>query len=240
MVARYPDSEEAGLLIISMHNYLGQVREAAEQLSKRMRRAWQRDYNIVAAAGVPSKDPEFMIIGTAKGGSTALYDYLIDHPLICPAVVKEVNFWSRYYSYGYQWYRSCFMPIPVTAPHITGEGSIHSLWHQGVPPRLAAFRKDMKLLLIVREPVARAYSDYHMRRRHGEEIPEWEERVEQELDRFPQCPLETDELPRSYNDGSLLISGAVLPFLKRWLQYFRRSSSSYCATKICPGIYRVL
>ncbi len=220
LVDRYPRSQEVRFLLGCLLSQLGQVREASESLVQYMTHAWEQGCRTRAEPPTPVKDPEFLIIGTGKSGSSALYDYLIDHPLICPAVVKEVNFWTTYYSHGYEWYRACFMPIPASAPQITGEGSICSLWHEEAPHRVAAFRQDMKLLLILRDPVSRAYSDYHMRKRLGRPVPQWELFVQQELEIYPQCPLETDELPRSDGEGSLLLGGAVLPFLKRWLQYF--------------------
>jgi hypothetical protein len=198
----------------------GEPAAASECLAQYMTQAWEQNYGRKRTPGESVKDPEFLLIGTGKGGSTALYDYLVDHPLVCPAVVKEVDFWTSYFSYGYAWYRACFMPIPASAAQITGEGSIRCLWHDEAPARVAAFRPDMKLLLIIRDPVARAFSDYHMRRRLGHPVPPWEQFVEQELQRYPRCPLEVDELPRAHGEGSLLLGGAVLPFLKRWLQYF--------------------
>ncbi len=217
---RYPRSQEVRFLLGCLLSQLGESRAASECLAQYMTQAWEHSYGRAPAPGQPVKDPEFLIIGTSKSGSSALYDYLVDHPLICPAVVKEVNFWTDYYSHGYEWYRACFMPIPASAMHITGEGSIRSLWQEEAPQRVAAFRADMKLLLILRDPVARAFSDYHMRKRLGHQVPHWEMLVQQELERYPRCPLEADELPRSYGEGSLLLGGAVLPFLKRWLQCF--------------------
>jgi tetratricopeptide (TPR) repeat protein len=217
---RYPHSQEVRFFLGCLLSQLGHAGAASEYLTQYMAQAWQRDYKPSPIPPQPVKDPEFLIIGTSKSGSSALYDYLVDHPLICPAVVKEVDFWTTYYNNGYAWYRACFMPIPASAAQITGEGSIRSLWHEDAPQRVAAFRPDMKLLLILREPVARAYSEYHMHKRLGEPLPEWEELVTRELAMFPQCPLEPNDLPQHYSEQSLLVNGAVLSFLKRWLQYF--------------------
>lgn len=217
---RYPANQPVRFFLGCLLSQLGQGSAASESLSQYMAQAWQRYCGATAAAPGRVKDPEFLIIGTAKSGSSALYDYLVDHPLVCPAVVKEVSFWTTYYSHGCDWYRACFMPIPASAPQITGEGSIRSLWDEDAPRRVAAFRQDMKLLLILREPVARAYSEYHMRQRLGEAMPAWDALVEQELAMFPQCPLAPDELPRQDGGNHLLVNSAVLGFLRRWLRHF--------------------
>lgn len=217
---RYPDCLEVGYVWGCLLGRAGRTAEATERLRDFMRRAWQQSQALPGEPSAPIKDPEFVIIGLAKSGSTALYDYLVDHPLVCPAVVKEVYFWDRHHDYGWEWYRSCFMPIPATAPQITGDGSVTSLWHGDAPRRVFEFREDMKLLVILRDPVARAYSDYHMRKRLGHDLAPWETLVQEEMDRYPRCPLTPDELPLSDVTEGLLMQGAALPLLKRWRRHF--------------------
>ena len=52
--------------------------------------------------------PDFIIIGYTKSGSTALYDYLIQHPNITQAARKEIHFFDISYWRGHNWYRSYF------------------------------------------------------------------------------------------------------------------------------------
>ena len=49
--------------------------------------------------------PDFIIIGVARGGTTSLYEYLIDHPNIVGASRKEVHFFDNHYQKGLAWYR---------------------------------------------------------------------------------------------------------------------------------------
>ncbi|MBK6510385.1 MAG: sulfotransferase domain-containing protein [Haliea sp.] len=224
VAVRYPESHEVSFLLSCLIGHMGQVEEATAQLLQYMKAAWHRDYSQWATLSSQThKDPEFVIIGTEKGGSSALYSYLIDHPLICPAVVKEVNYWSSNQVHGSAWYRACFMPIPAMALQITGEASIFSLWHEQAPEKMAVFRADMKLLLILRDPVQRAYSAYQMRKRLGADMPNWDVLVEQELHAHPYCPLQPEDLPAGYQGSSMMLNGAVLPFLKRWMCYFPRA-----------------
>src|SRR5262245_23608672 len=54
--------------------------------------------------------PDFLIIGAQKCGTTSLYHYLVQHPCIYPASIKEVGFFDQYLKYrkGVRWYRSHF------------------------------------------------------------------------------------------------------------------------------------
>lgn len=217
---RYPDCEGVNFLLGCMLNQLGRARESAAIFQRFNATAWTRTHDTPPANPGQGKDPEFLVLGMGKGGSTALYHYLTDHPLVCPAIVKEVDFFHKFHDFGIDWYRSCFMPIPAGAPQITGEASVGYFWHPEAPGRVAAFRPDMKLLLVIRDPVARAWSDYHMRRQLALDVPDWEILVDRQLAQYPRCPLDIDELPDGFPREELLVKSAALPFLKRWLRHF--------------------
>src|SRR2546425_3566921 len=81
--------------------------------------------------------PDFIIIGTQKGGTTSLYRYLIEHPCIAPIYIKEPHFFDIYFYKGLHWYRSHF-PTAVEKYYvrhiqkhdlITGEASPYYLFH---------------------------------------------------------------------------------------------------------------
>lgn len=52
--------------------------------------------------------PDFIIIGVARCGTTSLYNYLVKHPYIFPALRKEINFFSINFNRGLGWYRTFF------------------------------------------------------------------------------------------------------------------------------------
>ena len=54
------------------------------------------------------KHPDFIIVGTQKGGTTSLYKYLIQHPQVQEARKKEIHFFSQSYSQGMDWYLDHF------------------------------------------------------------------------------------------------------------------------------------
>ena len=81
--------------------------------------------------------PDFIIIGTQKGGTTSLYHYLIEHPSISPIYVKEPHFFDIFYSNGFSWYRAHFPSLAQKyyaqsvkkQPFIAGEASPYYLFH---------------------------------------------------------------------------------------------------------------
>lgn len=114
--------------------------------------------------------PTFLIIGAMKAGTTSLYHYLDLHPEIQMASVKEANFFSgpangMPYPTGLkrverlQDYEQLFDP----AFAVRGEASpSYTVYPQrrGVPERIKAVVPEAKLIYLVRDPVARAISQY--------------------------------------------------------------------------------
>lgn len=52
--------------------------------------------------------PNFLILGAGKSGTSSLYTYLTSHPLILPALHKQIHYYKYYYTKGISWYRSKF------------------------------------------------------------------------------------------------------------------------------------
>ena len=113
--------------------------------------------------------PDFAIIGAQKAGTTSLYNFITKHPAIAPASIKEVEYFSMRYSLGESWYRSNFpmdlsrrrLAKKINQEIITGEASPYYLFHPTAPNRMKDLLPDAKLIVILRNPVDRAYSHYH-------------------------------------------------------------------------------
>ena len=115
--------------------------------------------------------PDFVIIGAMKSGTTSLYDFVVRHPAITPASRKEVQYFSFWHDLGKLWYRSNF-PTDLSRRRfykktgqnlLSGEASPDYLFHPEVPGRMKELLPDVKLIVILRNPVDRAYSHYHHR-----------------------------------------------------------------------------
>ncbi len=110
--------------------------------------------------------PNFLVIGAPKAGSTSLYHYLRSHPEVFMSETKEVNFFleERNWGRGREWYERQF--DGADGARAVGEASVrYSMYpkYQGVPERIAALVPDVRLVYVVRDPVARMVSHYEHR-----------------------------------------------------------------------------
>lgn len=106
--------------------------------------------------------PTFLGIGVPRAGTTWLHELLGGHPdVYLPSRRKEVQFFDRYHDHGLAWYEG-FFPSAADAAAYTaiGEVSPQYLYCEEGPERIAAVVPDARLLVMLRHPVDRAYSNY--------------------------------------------------------------------------------
>ena len=107
--------------------------------------------------------PNYICIGVAKGGTTSLIKYLNLHPEIYMAN-KEKHFFSRQLSKGKltdndkKKYEESFK----TTKPIVGEKTPGYCYLRYAIDRIYDYNKNMKLIIILREPISRAFSHYNM------------------------------------------------------------------------------
>lgn len=177
--------------------------------------------------------PDFMIIGTQKGGTTSLYRYLIQHPSIAPIWIKEPHFFDIYFYKGVPWYRSHFPTIVEQyytrriQKHdlITGEASPYYLFHPNAAKRVAKTLPQVKLIVLLRNPVNRAYSQYnHQRHQKGVEPLSFEDALECEEQRLngEEAKILRDDKYSSFNHRhySYLSRSKYIEQLPSWMDLF--------------------
>uniref|UniRef100_A0A0A9XTT8 Heparan sulfate glucosamine 3-O-sulfotransferase 3A1 n=2 Tax=Lygus hesperus TaxID=30085 RepID=A0A0A9XTT8_LYGHE len=101
--------------------------------------------------------PDALVIGVKKSGTRALLEFLRLHPDV-RAAGSEVHFFDKYYHKGFTWYRRK-MP-PTLEGQITMEKTPSYFVTKEVPLRVKQMNPNTKLLIVVRDPVTRAISDY--------------------------------------------------------------------------------
>jgi hypothetical protein len=161
--------------------------------------------------------PDFVIIGTQRGGTTSLYRYLSQHPDIGSALRKEVHFFDRYYEKGMDWYLAHF-PMSGEVP-VVGEASPYYLFHPDVPDRVRGVLPHAKFIVLLRNPVDRAYSHYSMNVGKGFESLSFEDAIHQERERL-SCS--DDPASISWQYYSYIERGVYVDQLKRWMSVFPR------------------
>ena len=181
------------------------------------------------AAGEPEPEvlPSFVIIGAQKSGTTFLYNLLTRHPNVEGTFEKEVHYFDRYFYKGIEWYRSQF-PMPKRnekRKFITGETTPDYLFHPHAAKRMAKVVPQARLIVLLRNPVDRAYSHYHHNlTRKGRETLGFEEAIEAEEVRLRgemDKMLENEHYTSyRYRHFSYLYKGIYVDHLLRWSKFF--------------------
>jgi len=105
------------------------------------------------------REPDFIGLGAQKSGSSWIYACLYEHPEIC-IPIKEIHFFSRErnWSKGYDWYESHFARCSQLQQ--VGEFSTTYLFDERTPERIYTRYPGAKLIVCLRNPMDRAFSNY--------------------------------------------------------------------------------
>jgi len=176
--------------------------------------------------------PDFIIIGAQKSGTTSLYNYLIKHPCIGSSIWKEVNFFDINFRKGIAWYRAHFPSLlhkyyveQIRKQNfVTGEKTPDYIFYPYAPKRILETVPRVKLIVLLRNPVERAYSHYRHEVRLGVETLPFEKAIEREEKRLRgemEKMLEDENYySYKYRDYSYLTKGIYADQLKTWMKLF--------------------
>ncbi len=206
----------------------------AKQWALHQTRLW------IARAGAYTK-PSFFIIGAQKGGTTALFRFLSTHPDVVPSRVKEPHFFdldSNYKERGLYYYRSQFpLHFQLGKSQVTFDATPRYIYHPDCPKRLHRHFPSTKMVLLLRDPIARAYSSWNMYRNFYNDPPcrfllikESTDGLQLLLQREQYPSFEDavrDEIENSLSDDALLEPsfvrrGLYAKQIERYLEYFKR------------------
>jgi hypothetical protein len=179
--------------------------------------------------------PDWLVIGAQRGGTGSLFEYIVSHPLVGRSAVEEIHYFDRHYAQGIDWYRGHFpirlrMKAAVLASGgkpSTGEATPNYISHPLAPGRIAQALPGVRLLVLLRNPVDRAYSHFQHERDIGHEpLATFEEALENEQPRLE------GEMERIMNDDgyysfpqqhfSYVLRGRYAEQLERLFSIFQR------------------
>ncbi len=139
-----------------------------------------------------------MLIGGQKCGTTSLYRYLEAHPDVAWSTPKEVHFFDKHYRRGLDFYRSHF-PSRLEAGVsrwvrgrrlLVGEGTPEYLVHPHAPRRASRTLPGARFVVLVRNPVDRAWSHYRMTVRKGRATRSFEESIASQIERLGSTAID--------------------------------------------------
>lgn len=170
--------------------------------------------------------PNALMIGVQKGGTTSLYHYLLQHPLIFGSSKKEPGFFSKNYDRGESWYRSFFpLRLQVRPGAVVVEATTSSMSHPLAPERAFRHVPQARLIALLRDPVERAWSHYHHTVRLGREHLPFDQAIWSEEERMRDFWARVEREPEIYdtfNYYSYLSRGLYSQQLRRWIEHFGR------------------
>jgi len=105
------------------------------------------------------RGPTFLFIGPDKSGSKWIHNVLIQHPECFVPVLADPYFFDRYYHRGLEWYFSLFANAPESARAV-GELSHDYLFSERAAERIARDLPNIRLLVSLRHPAERSFSQY--------------------------------------------------------------------------------
>ena len=131
------------------------------------------------AGGPNPRLPAWLLIGAPKAGTTAFAGWLGQHPEAFLSQEKELYFFDDHWSRGTAWYASQFGAAPDGV--LCGEATPSYFYSDLAMRRIAETLPDPRLLVILREPAKRAWSQYLYVRQLGEELRDFRQAIEDEL-----------------------------------------------------------
>lgn len=187
--------------------------------------------------------PDFLIIGGQRCGTSSLYYYLTEQHGVVAASTKEIHFFDDFYSNGLAWYRAQFPTWTykyyvenVRKRHfLSGEASPYYIFHPHAPRRISEVLPHVKLLLLLRNPIDRAYSQHWLEVMGNYETLSFEDAIkcEQERTAGEREKMLSDENYHSFKHRrfTYLTRGVYIDQILYWMNYFPREQFLFLKTE---------
>lgn len=174
-----------------------------------------------------STQPNFLVIGAARSGTTLLHSYLLQHPEIFIPKEKrpEPHFFLKtpLFEKGSDWYHERFFS-QVNNEKAIGEISTSYFFGEKVPERIHSYNPDMQFLIMLREPKSRAFSNYWHSHKNGFEDLTFDEAIQKENERTAKLKGDLVEIaPYSYLGRSRYAQQ-----FERFFKFFRKEQFHVC------------
>ena len=206
--------------------------------------------------------PDFLVVGAMKSGTSSLFGSLVTHPDILGPNKKEIHFLDNphYFRFGEAWYRRNFPTLKAM------QAASHKLGYpaqtgEATPAMISNFYAinagklvpNAKIIMILRDPVERAYSHYHHAKRSftGEPLSFWdalqaeEKRLKKDLRANEARPEAATSKLKRYSHTR---RGMYIDQIEQWLHYFPREQLMIVSTQalkedivtLCEQAYQFL
>jgi hypothetical protein len=173
--------------------------------------------------------PDFFVVGVVRSGTTSLYYYLDQHPCVMKSAYDELGFFDSNFDLGWNWYKSLFPTIMQkkkiekrNGKFLTFDDTPFYVYNSTVVKRIKRNFPDAKIIVIFRNPIDRAYSNYFLGVNGGKEKRKFDDLIEEEMiliNRRNKQVLFDETLSETY-----LGRGLYAEQLKVWFSEFPKDS----------------
>jgi hypothetical protein len=172
--------------------------------------------------------PNVLLIGGQRCGTSSLYKYLGQHPEVSPSIRKEVEYFTLHFAEGESWYRAHFLTTrekEKAGVRVVFEATPNYLLDPRCAERAAASLPGARIIVLLRDPVERAFSHYQHNRRLNHEPLSFADAIGKEVSRTAaarsQLALDpTIPLPMELRRYSYVERGFYAEQLGPWIRYF--------------------
>lgn len=175
--------------------------------------------------------PDFIIIGAQKAGTTSLFEHLAEHPEIIPPNRKEIHFFDGglepgidTYKKGEKWYRAHFPLKSELKSNKTFEASPLYLFNPLAAERISKMLPDVKLIVLLRNPVDRAVSQYFHENRNNFDDKPVLEAMKLEEERLKPVIENKDYKSKVFIKHSYKSRGLYKEQLERYFSFFPKKN----------------
>ena len=172
--------------------------------------------------------PDFIVIGVGRSGTTSLFNYLEQHPSIVSSAYDEIGFFDDNFRLGLTWYRSMFPTIikkfqtkKTTKFFMTYEVTPWYIRRPWTARRIKKLFPNIKLIAVLRNPVDRTYSHYHLSKRNNEK-QDFETMIEEDMKNISKWRTKAKNDSYFLNEvqNSKLARGFYYEQLEQWFEIF--------------------
>ncbi len=171
----------------------------------------------------------FLVAGAQKGGTSALNKYLNAHPKLCMAKRKEVHFFDNERIFArkpvdYSRYHSFFSPR--LRQRLCGESTPNYLYWYNSPRRIWEYNPAMKLIIVLRNPIDRAFSHWNMEYADKREFLSFRDAIRNERQRIKEA------LPYQHRVYAYIDRGFYTNQIRRVWHYFPKEQTLFLKSEV--------